>query len=83
MLLFRSSLFCLIILYLSKIFDPVGSWEESADSVVSYFFLDDDVDTMCWLPEKNDECAPSITIVDCVSPSLNMYVVWLVLVLFL
>jgi hypothetical protein len=40
--------------------------------------------TLCvGLPEKIDECGPSITIVDCVSPSLNLSGVWLVLVLFL
>jgi hypothetical protein len=38
---------------------------------VSVCFLDEEVDTMCWLPENFEDCGPSMIMVDCVSPSLR------------
>jgi hypothetical protein len=63
-LLVSNSFFCLIKLYFSKILSHAGSYEDLDDSVVYSHFLDEEVDTMCWLPETTDECGPSITMVD-------------------
>jgi hypothetical protein len=51
--------------------------------VVSICFFDEEVDIICWLPEKSDECGPSITVVDLVSSYPDLSGVWMVLGLFL
>jgi hypothetical protein len=63
-LLVNNSFFFFIKLYFSKILSPTGSCEDLVDNVVYVCFLDEEVDIICWLSEKSDECGPSITMVD-------------------
>ena len=49
---------------LSNMLSPKHSCEDLVDNVVFVCFLDEEVDIICWFPEKSDECGPSITVVD-------------------